>query len=490
MVTEAEAKFIHDLYTATGGDASGSDAIVRFMKDYQAQTMKDQMPAGGRATTGYLYEGNSPFGLIATDPISQVISGGSPLMNWIPSRYINDRFEHVAHLEWVAPEGFDGSQTYAEWLRTIDIDECGGGPTTTWSGFAYHMQGGRFRWQTKMMKPYPDGGIKYYEGQPIYTLRGSNIGQPLSSDKEWAIARLMMAMQQHYDYVLKYGDRANSNMEWDGLDTILRSGYVQARLDGPGQPHWADPLIINGVGISDVGALLTTIRAAVRRQLTRLRMRNWTLNAGDMAIVMPAVMWDNIAEHVAAGGMYRFTNTYGFTGQVDMSAFIAEYNKVRTGGFGWGNIQVDGTTIPVIVDDNMGMNVTIDPGGENEAPGIAGDIWILVRRANGMTLLEQQFVDWTKLDYPTNGLENIVPMPQGHIRAGWVTEANACYYYYGEMAGRIVTYMQPLQTVIRNVVVETLDNMEAESGAFYSPNFYAFNGRTGGQGTQLLFPAG
>lgn len=480
-VNEMQIKLISQLLESTGGDVVNADGIARYLKD--------TMPAGGRATNGYLYEGNSPFSIVATDPISLAVTGGSALMNWIPSRYINDRFEYVAHLEWIAPEGFDGSETYAEWLSSIELDECAGGPATDWSGFMYQIEGGRFRWQTKMMKPYLDGGTKYYENQPIYTVRGSNIGMPLSSDREWAIARLFMAMQQHYDYVLKFGDRANSNMEWDGLDTILRAGYVQSRRVGPGVPHWADPYIVNGIAIADVGALLQAIRMTVRKILKRIRVRNWSLAAGDMAIVMPSTMWDNIAEHVAAGGMFKFVNSYGFDGRVDLSSFIAEYNKTREGGFGWGNLSIDGQLIPIIVDDNMGMQVTIDPGGENEAPGIAGDVWVLTRRVNGMTLLEQQFVDWTKLTYPTNGLENIVKMPQGHVRAGWVTEANSCYYYYAEMGGRVASYMQPLQGAIRNVVVPTLGERENEAGAFYSPDFYPYNGVTGGTGTPLLTPS-
>lgn len=476
-VTENQIKLISELLKSTGGDVVNTDGIARYLKD--------TMPAGGRATSGFLYEGNSPFGLIATDPISQVVTGGSPLINWLPSRYINDRFEYISHLEWVAPEGFDGSQTYAEWLATIELDECAGGPATDWSGFQYQIEGGRFRWQTKMMTPYKDGGTKYYEGQPIYTLRGSNIGQPLASDREWAIARLFLAMQQHYDYVAAYGDRANSNMEWDGLDTILRAGYVQNHRVGSGVPHWADPIIVNGIAISDVAGALVAVRQVVRRILKRIRVRNWQLVPGDMVIRMPGALWDNIAEHVAAGAMYKFTNEYNFDGKMDFPAFVAEYNRVRTGGLGWGNITVDGTQIPVMADDTMGMNVTIDPGGD-DTPGIAGDIQVLTRRVNGMVLLEQQFTDFTKLNYPTNGLENIVQMPQGHVRAGWVTEANACFYYYAEMAGRIASYMQPMQGVIRNIVVPTLGENENESGAFYSPDFYPYNGATGGTGTPLL----
>lgn len=475
-------KQLYDTYVKSGGDPAGFDAIERFIKD--------TMPAGGRPEGGYLYEGNSPFSLISGDPISSVVSGGSPLVQWLPSRFINYRFENVDHLEWISPEGFDGSQTYAEWLAGLSIPECGYGPATDWSGFSFQMSGGSFSWSTKMMKPYHDGGTTYYEKQPIYAIRGSSIGQPLSSDREWAIARLFFAAQTHMSYVLPYGDRQNSDMEWDGLLKILTPGYVQNRRIGPGVPHWADPLLVNGVALANASDILQTIRRVVRRLRNRIRARQWSLNFGDMAVVMNTTMWDNLAEAIAAGALYSYTNTYGFDGQISYKDFVDMIQATKQGGLGFGTIEIDGAPIPVLVDDGMGRNVTMDMGGTPTA-GVLSDIMVLTRRVNGITLLEQQYVDWSKLDYPTNGMEDIVSMPQGHVRTGWITESNKCFYYYMEMAGRIVTYMQPFQAVIQNVSLATLDTDENESGAFYSPDFYAFGqGNRGGVGNTLLTPIG
>lgn len=475
-----DKKTIHEMVTQAGGDATQSDAVIRYIEDTLKSNRKDAMPAAGRGNGPILYE-NGPFTHLEGDVFSSVVTGGSPLLQWIPTRMINDRYKPVNHLDWVAPEGFDGSQPYADWLAANgQIDECGYGPTTTWSGFAWQAAGGSFSWRTRMMKPYEDGGTRYYEDLPTHTVRGQ-AGIPLSSDREWAIARLFIVLQQHLDYVIKHGDATNSNMEWDGLDQILRPGYVQSRLIGSGNPTWANPDVTNGATITTAAAALAAVRGHVRRILNRANARQWEIGLKDMAVVMPAAMWDNLAEHVASGAMWRFTNTYNFTGDMTPRDFQDMYQRTRTGGVGFGTLSIDGRDVPVIVDHSLGYQTTL-----SNAPAITSDIYILTRRANGLNLLEQQYVDWRNLDYPTNGLENIVDLAQGHVRAGWVVEANKCFYYYAEMAGRLMSYMQPMQAVIRNVTIPTLVEGEVQGANFYSPDFYAFGGQMGGTGTPRL----
>ena len=466
------SSLIHQLNMATGGDATQTDAIVRYAKDV--------MPSAGRGNSMRIYE-NGPFSLIEGDVFSSVVNGGGPLMQWIPTRLITDRYQPVNHLDYVAPANFDGSQTYADWLAQNGvIDECGYGPTTTWNGFAWQASGGSFSWRTDMMKAYEDGGIRYYENMPVYTVRGQ-AGIPLSSDREWAIARLFMVSQQHLDYVIKHGDANNSNMEWDGLLQILRPGYVQSRLIGPGNPTWANPTIINGATLTTPGAVLQAIRSAVRLILNRANARNWQIDATDLVVVMESGMWDVLAEHVASGAMHRFTNNYNFTGQMSPSEYLTLYNQTRSGGLGYGVLNIEGRVIPVIAEHGLGYNTTVSGN-----PAITGDIMVLTRRANGFNLLEQQYVDWRALSYPTTTSENYVNLQQGFMRAGYVIEANKCYYYYAEMAGRVMSYMQPMQAVIHNVTLPSTLDTAVESAYMYSPNFYPYQGQMGGQGNSIL----
>jgi hypothetical protein len=465
-------KDFYDLMTRAGADPLEAE---KQFKAYMAMqngeenlgaTQKDSMPAGGRpAGNNRLYE-NGPFSLFDGDIISAAVPASSTLAQWIPTRAVTSRATHVQHLEYIKPKGFDGTtETYANWLRDHGvIDSCGYGPSTTWNGFRYEMTGGTFSWTTDQMKVYPDGGLKYYEQQPSYTVRGNNgIAMPLNSDKDWAVARTMFAMQQHLGYVLDYGDLTNSDMEWDGLAQVLTPGYIGSRVVG-GVANWADPITVNA-GAMDVQELAQTIRVVARRIIKQARQRQWTINAGDMALYMPATMWDNLVEFIAMGAMERYSNTYGFDGNMSYSDFVSMRDSIRRQG-----IVVDGVPIQVLTSENTGDNATTAIDG-SDVPAVVGDIYILVRRAGGLTFLEQQYVDWSSLDYPAIN-ENQFPLQGGIVRAGWVTEANKCYYYYAEMGGRLVSYMSPMQGRIMNAVVPTLGSDENIASAFYKQDWF------------------
>lgn len=471
---------LYQIMEKSGIDAASRQSVVRYVQD---TSRKDAMPVAGRVPGHRMYE-DGPFSQLEDEITSLYIDGGSPLMNWLPSRKITSRFERVSHLEWIAPEGYDGSHPYPDWLASLTIPDCGYGPSTSWSGFTYQQTGGQFSFTTGMMKPWEDGGSRYYEDSPIYQMRGPN-RQDISDDKEWAVARVLLVMQQHLDYVLKHGQRANSNMEWDGLLEQIQPGYVQARVIGSGIPHWADPVYTNGAVLTTIMGLLQTIRYTVRRLRNRAGDRQWSIQMGDMVVLMPSVFWDIIAETVAAGGMYAYTNTPGFNGQMTFREFREELRSIKSGGLGFGTMDVDGDLIPILTDRNMGYNVTIDD--TVDVPGYVGDVMVLTRRAGGMTLLEQQYVDWTQLDYPAINEEQFA-LQQGQVRAGWITESNKCFYYYAEMAGRVVVRMMPLQAAITNVMLALPNGMAAnEGGMFWNPDFYAANGLRMGEGTPRLY---
>lgn len=448
--------------------------------------LKDVL-TGTRPSGGWLYE-NGPFSLTTEDLLSASIAGGSPLLNWIPSRLVDYRYTTVAHLEWVAPEGFDGSETYREFLRSVEIDECDFGPTAVWSGFEYQTEGAEWSFQSPVLKD-TDFGLRDYDRTPIYAVRGDNRGQALATDAEWATARALILMEQHMNYNIIYGDRNNSVMEFDGLDTILNPGYVQSKVVGPGVPYFANPLVVNAATISDPAVLLDTIRGVVRKIRSRIRRRGWSVGPDDMAIVLPDGLWPYIAEAYAAGGGINFTNVYGFDGAMTFRDFNAELARIRTGGLGYGFIDVDGTPIPVLPDPNMGVNIDLDVEG-TDVPAIAGDIFVLTRRVNGMTILEQKYINWNEFDYPTNGTEQVFRMPMfdGLVKGGWKIVNNSCFQYYVKAAGRLDAMYLPFQARINNVVLPTLMANENESGAFWSQDFYAYDGGRGGAGTSFLTP--
>lgn len=462
--------------TAAGVNIHDAEAFKLFMKD----TL--DLP---RPDTGWMYQ-NGPFSMISDDPISSVINGGSQLLNWLPSRLVDYRFEDVQHLEWIAPEGFDGSDTYAAFLAAQTVDDCDFGPSAVWSGFEYQQEGGRWSFTSPVLKE-EDFGMKDFERQPVYQLRGSNIGSPLADEREWAVARTLFMMEQHFNYLIAYGNRDNSVFEYDGIDKVITPGYVQAKKVGHGTPHWADPLVVNAANTTDPIEVLKLIRAVVRKLRNRALSRNWSINPADMVIIMPAGMWPYIADAHASGGNVGFVNT-NFNGQMTYSDFLRERARITQAGIGSGFIEVDGTAVPVIIDGNMGQNRILDPDGTPKQV-VTGDIFILTRRANGLTLLEQQYVNYNAMQTPSNGEQEVFTMFGGLVKGGWKMINNSCFQYYLKAGGRLVTYFQPLQARINNVAMETILENENEGGAFWSPDFYAYNGAQGGNGNVLLTPA-
>ncbi len=471
-----------------GVDGASRAKVANAVEQYRKDTVGDRPNLNGR-----IYE-NGPFSVLTEEVTSLCASGGSPLLQWMPTRSMAARKHKVSHLNFIAPGGFTGAETYPEWLAGIEIGECGYGPAgADWNGFEYEMDSGSFSFTTKPMKLYEDGGINYYEEQPLISVRSAP-GQPpgsmvIQNDADWALALTLMNMESHMSYVADFGDSANSVMEWDGLDMINRPGYAQARIVGSGHAQWADPVWVNAAGVSSLGQILQTIRLIVRTIRKRARQRNWQIALGDMVLYMDGAMWDNLLEAQAAGAMFNFTNVYGFDGRVDLDTFERRIEATRAAQA----INVDGVLIPVLVNDNLGAGVdmTVDDGegGEITVPAVIGDIHLLTRRAGGMTFWFQEYLDWNMLDYPAAAWsEDRFTMQGGIVRAGYVSEASKCYYYFMEMVGRMVCTMLPMQARIANVVVPLLGQMEMEQAAFYARNYYAFggNGTRGGEGTDLL----
>jgi hypothetical protein len=457
-----------------------------FTPEQMAEIMKDAMPADGRRETGYLYDGG-PFSLINQDIYSLYVTGGTELTKWIPTRLVNYKVDEVQHIAYSVPKGFDGSQSYADYLSTITIPECGYGPAGfDWQGFAYRMEGGTFSFTTEMMKVWHDSGLKYYERQPLYQIRGGMgpLNGVIQSDKDWAIAHLLKRAEDHVDWINVYGERANSDMEWDGLSTIVQPGYIASKVVGQGAPVWADPVWMNGATLATPGDVLKTLDALVGKILGRIQARNWNVGNDDIAIYMNDLHFRYITEAMAAGGLNYYTSVYGFTGEMSVGDYEARLARMQSEK----RLPLGGRMIRVLTDVNLGYSTTVNTSGTDSAAHTS-DIFVLVRRLNGQNVLENLFIDWNAMDYPDFPSETMTAIQGGIARTGYITEANKCYYYYLEMGGRMVCRMMPLQGRLSNVTMTKHNLLEtSEATAFWAPDFYAFNGVRGHAGTPLLFP--
>lgn len=475
LIAKAAAQGVDLTNTATAAAFLKAN-VDEFTTPGTPERLKDfteSVPA--RENEGWLYQ-HGPFSLMSDNILSLATQGGSPLVEWLPTRLISNRYEPVSHLEFVTPHGFDGSQTYRDWLSGITVADCEFGPSVDWSGFEYQMTGGEWSWTSPVLRE-TDWGQKDYDKSPMYTVRGDNVGMiQLKDDATWGVSRALTGLEQHTNYIYVYGDsRNNPKMEIDGLDVILSPGYVQNRRMGGGVPHYANPTVLNGSNLRTPAEIVAVVRGLVRKLVQRIKMRQWSLNNSDMAIVMPYAFWTYIAEEMARTGGYSGLALPSWT----------EFRAAKNDAMNSLAIEVDGMQIPVLLDGNLGQNVTLNPGQVNEAFGVLGDIYILTRRVNGEALLEAQFMDWTKFDNPLFKSKKFSILG-GVARAGWMSVNDECYKYYVKMAGRLVTRFQPLQARINNLVVETMLENENEAANFTAQDFYAYDGQRGGQGTSLL----
>lgn len=481
MTTELESLF----------KMMGSVLASKLAPDQMERLMKDTMPAGGRPVNGRLYDGG-PFSLINEDIYSLNIGNSSEFTQWMDTEAVDYKIDEVQHITWGAvPYGFDGSQTYADWLSTITIDTCGYGPSgVNWDGFTYRVEGGSFSFTSDMMTVIEDSGIKLYQKQPLYNIRGGNgpISGVISSDKDWAIAQLLDVARRHVDYINLYGEKLNSDMEWDGIHTIITPGYVGARVVGPSaSAAYADPLWFNGAALgapANPATVLKLINTMVKNRRKFAASRNWTINPADEILLMHPDQLELLQESLAQGGLPYYNNLFGSAGQLTLT--LGEY-EARLTRFRESNmLQLSGRSIRVITDINIGHESVIDD--TTDGTGHTGDIFYLVKRVNGMTVLSNKFLDWNKLDYPFKGTDRMAEIQGGIARTGWVEEASKCYYYFLEMYGRMVCTFMPMQGRISNVTMARHDAADlVEQTAFWAPNYAGFNGEMGGTGVQRLF---
>ena len=444
-----------------------------------ARYSKDTMPAGGFPPPGGRMLDGGPFSIINETVFNglPITRGGDKISQWIPSGKMTSRKKDVQHLEFIVPKDYDPeTQTYGEYLAGLNIGECGYGPAATWSGFRYSVEGGTFSVTTDMLKQIESGGLPYHESMPLsfgYDLIGADGSvMRLDDDADWALALAIMMAEEHLNYVTTFGYRENSIMEWDGVLAIVTNGYVDAHAVGRGIPHWANPLIRDGAAIVTPAEALSEMYMMVTYILNRAQMKNWPILPGDIVFYMSASMWDLLAAHIASGALEDFQTSYNFTGGITIDSYLNRLEQVRTGGFGYGVVSINSFPVYVITNNNMGVNSTITISA-SPAAAITSDILFLTRQAGSFQLWSHDFLDYADLGGPSFENETF-SVQNGYGKAGYITEANKCFYYYMEMMGRLSCNMLPLQGRITSVSLPTGSVYSMEAPGFYSPEFYPY----------------
>ncbi len=459
--------------------------------------MKDVMPEEGRPTTGYIFDGG-PFSPIDDEIWSLSIGQSSPLTNWIPTERVTYKHDLVQHMSWDAvPFGFDGHQTYKDFLSSIVISDCGYGPSgVNWDGFTYEVGGGSFSWTTPMMMIERDSGMQYWEDFPrTYKLHKGGQTMMIDNDQDWALSQLLDICKRHVDYIILYGEKANSDMEWDGLSTIITTGYIGSRVKSgsTASAAMANPLVMNGATLgspADPGVVLRALETMVADRIDYIETRGWSVNitsdasTSDVVLLMHPYHLLRLQEALAAGGLTYFQALYNFTGEISISEFDARLTSMRNAK----TLPLGGRDIPVLLERNLGGASTINiVGGGTNLPAHTADIFFLVRRVDGNIILSQKFIDWSQLDYPFKADDDMMEIQGGIARSGYVEESKKCWYFFMHMQGRMVVKLMPVQARLTSVTIQKRDVIDMrDQSAFWAEDFAAYNGAKGGENVVLL----
>lgn len=454
------------------------------------------LTVGSPTTSGLMFNNYSEdarqlWSACTGEIISDVVRGGSMLTKWIPAAAQNTWVNTVSHLSWIAGKGFDGSQTYLDSLEDGNAAECGFGPggmDFQVCEYSENMHKISVSNEDRPLSILHAGGMRYCAQQPIYRIRGADVGVDqayIDNDADWIVALLGVDLEMHLDWDLVYGDAAIAKKKGlsNGLDTVISEGYVRSRHTGEGACDFTDPLVYSGTNLTTARQLLQFIKHVARKLFQRIRVRGFQPSGADMCIAMPWPFWDLIADEIALGSLTPGTQAY-IQFQTTPEVWQRQRDAVTSGGIGFGVITIDGISIPVIPEELLGSNTTVD----GDTPAHTGDVYILTRRFANREILTQEYVNWNQIgDAAPEALSrNSVVMQNGMIRTTWVTVNDQCYFYGLQMYRRLVSKFQPLQAKITDITLEMPMEDYFEAGTYTHQDFYAYEGAVGGDGTAKL----
>lgn len=469
---------------------SKEDLVKAFeVYDYMGMNNMKAVPSD---YTGWMYgyrgDNVGVFTDYSDDVISDLCEDGNEFQRWLPAEPVEEWYDSIAHLSFFTAQDYTGSTTYLAHLTGIDdIGECDFGPGADYQVYEYQHRMHRMSYSNKDYPITHTVGVPNHKKTSRKRLIGSRYN--LSDDSMWVLAGLTELVQQHHNWVTWFGNpyavaTSNKNMI-EGLDLIVREGWVESKMIGNGFAYWSDPRVADGTGIVDPVAQLRMIIANTAHIIQRMTERGYQPGPDDCALIMSKSHWKVYSEILAAGALVK-TYSVSTELQVTPEVVMRELGRIQQAR----SINVMGYEIPVIIENALGVNTTT-PAGHN---AVIGDVYFLTRYYRGMNVLTYQYLDWNSGFLSDDPDPNIGPnllfnegMLGGMLRTayGYTDAAQQCWFYGFEEWGRIVPKMMPLNGRFRNLIVPTELADDIESSQFWHQNFYVHEGTAGHQGTAM-----
>lgn len=445
-------------------ESGQAGAIAGIFQQNQELALRNRQITSATLTGTLLYGQGGLFTMCADDALinaSLQDQGLAAAIPWLPTRATVRRQPLLTHMGMLEDDTEPTDQCEdpeSAYYRTCEIEWCLG----------------RIR---RKSEPYDrlDIGMLWCENQPIYRLFGSvtvggeviaPMGTMIANDAEWGAVTAAAAIRQRLGHWLYVGNRAvNVNM-FDGLQTLVNTGYTDLATTRPCEAVDSE-LKTYGycIGATNAPNIYNYLDALVTRIIQRATGAGFDPpKATDMLIVAPSPHINALYEYWACSLGPCGTLPVGSTATMRVDAAWARNtaDDLRKRGV----LRIHGMDIPVLADDYQ----PLVEGNENE---YWADIYVLTLQLGGRPIVFGEHQDFSA------GIGDAITGYSQELYGGRVTDGgrfyvwqertNTCFDTRVALKPRLVILAPFVQGRLEDVCASTLQEPVAPP-----PSPYAF----------------
>lgn len=384
---------------------------------------------------------------LCTDPSLMAMSSGasySPLLDFIGLEPSVDQQVKVGAITYQSVAGAAAGTGALPWQD----DACGDRLGTEWGGCSLAWDGfGRLSLKT-FQRDATNVDLKMCSVQPFYDAFGTRI----MDEKQWDLLTTAKALTDSLHTALVVGNKASSTAQFDGLQRLIKTGYVDAvtgdactsmdsivinynsNIACPADASPPSGVTWNGQAVSPAN-LMQLIEAAVGQVIHRIQMsRLGQPVEGNMVMVIPASWIDEVIDCYICS-KYCNNNALGLSTPEARD----QRDRILQGGFNQGVLRIRGINIPIL---------GYDYGNINNA-GTLADIYILTNAISGTPFMRLQYKDMRNAVKYLNA--GSYATDNGKILITPANQVGTCSYYIEETQPRLIMRAPWAQIKITNV---------------------------------------
>lgn len=321
------------------------------------------------------------FEVCDDSPLLSLALDGDKFLDWLGWKQNDECNQFVRMLSYVGAEG-----TAAGSIATGAIEACAAAPGVEYGTCEVLLPDKGRLARSGPVRDLTENNMVLCNRYPRFT----KDGQQITDELMWSMVMAGTALRQDIMRMVVSGNHSNSG-EFAGLETLVNTGYKDVHT---GRLCTAmDSIVLNWGNnvmthkLNGTHVLVDYLIDIVRRIRTRAQWSNMgPVQDGEQVLVMPSYLRDALLDtftfwSIEPGVAYNEVNFQNY----ETRTFR---NSLNGGGYGDGQIFIDGRAVPIIAYDWHDLT--------QAAPNFIGDIYVLTRSIGGTPVLWGQYIDMAK----------------------------------------------------------------------------------------------